>query len=127
MLPGAPLKPCASAAHRRPVMFAHIIDACTLVAVGPRAADHTINLVPLTFFHSWEDPRLKSQSCSRRIYIASAFPWPSSVRQSLLVPRLQMETICVCGRATQLSARRWRRWAPSSFARASSMTEEQAT
>ncbi|HZP39585.1 MAG TPA: hypothetical protein VFE48_24185 [Methylomirabilota bacterium] len=55
-------------------MFAHIIDACTLVAVGPRAADHTINLVPLTFFHSWEDPRLKSQSCSRRIYIASAFP-----------------------------------------------------
>ena len=42
-------------------MFAHIIDACALVAVGPRVADHTINLVPLTFFHSWEDPRLKSQ------------------------------------------------------------------
>jgi peptide/nickel transport system substrate-binding protein len=43
------------------VMFAPIMDMRARVAVGPRVADHAINLVPMAFFPSWEDMRLKGQ------------------------------------------------------------------
>jgi len=42
-------------------MFAPIMDLRALNAVGPRVADHTINLVPMSPFPSYEDMRLKSQ------------------------------------------------------------------
>jgi peptide/nickel transport system substrate-binding protein len=42
------------------VMFAPIMDMRALMAVGPRVADHAINVVPMAFFPSWEDMRLKS-------------------------------------------------------------------
>jgi peptide/nickel transport system substrate-binding protein len=42
------------------VMFAPIMDLRALMGVGPRVADHAINLVPLVMFPSWEDMRLKS-------------------------------------------------------------------
>ena len=42
------------------VMFAPIVDLRALMAVGPRVADHTINLVPMVLFPSWEDMRLKT-------------------------------------------------------------------
>jgi len=32
-----------------------------LIGIGPRVADHTINLVPLSIFPSYEDMRLKGQ------------------------------------------------------------------
>jgi len=32
-----------------------------LIGVGPRVADHTINLVPLSIYPSYEDMRLKGQ------------------------------------------------------------------
>ena len=43
------------------VMFAPIMDMRALMAVGPRVVDHAINLVPMAFFPSWEDMRLKNQ------------------------------------------------------------------
>ncbi len=42
------------------VMFAPIMDMRALMAVGPRVADPAINVVPMAFFPSWEDMRLKS-------------------------------------------------------------------
>jgi peptide/nickel transport system substrate-binding protein len=41
------------------VMFAPIMDMRALMAVGPRVTDHAINLVPMAFFPSWEDMRLR--------------------------------------------------------------------
>ncbi len=43
------------------VMFAPIMDLRILVGVGPRVAEHTINLIPLFPFPSTEDMRLKAQ------------------------------------------------------------------
>jgi len=40
-------------------MFAPIWDLRGLMGVGPRVADHTINLVPMSLFPSFEDVRLK--------------------------------------------------------------------
>jgi hypothetical protein len=37
------------------------MDMRALIAVGPRAAEHGINLVPMALFPSWEDMRLKGQ------------------------------------------------------------------
>jgi len=31
-----------------------------LIGIGPRVLDHTINLVPMSIFPSYEDMRLKS-------------------------------------------------------------------
>ncbi len=42
------------------VMFAPIMDLRAMMGVGPRVADHTINSLPMVFFPSWEDLRLKS-------------------------------------------------------------------
>src|SRR6267378_1926153 len=42
------------------VMFAPIMDLRGLIGVGPRVADHTINLMPMYSFPSYEDMRLKS-------------------------------------------------------------------
>jgi hypothetical protein len=42
------------------VMLAPIMDLRALMGVGPRVADHAINLVPSMLFPSWEDMRLKS-------------------------------------------------------------------
>jgi peptide/nickel transport system substrate-binding protein len=41
------------------VMFAPIMDLRALMGVGPRVADHAINLVPMTAFPSYEDLKLK--------------------------------------------------------------------
>jgi peptide/nickel transport system substrate-binding protein len=41
-------------------MFAPIMDLRALVAVGPRVADPAIDVVPMAFFPSWEDLRLKT-------------------------------------------------------------------
>jgi peptide/nickel transport system substrate-binding protein len=41
------------------VMFAPIMDMRALIAVGSRVTDHAINAVPMAFFPSWEDMRLK--------------------------------------------------------------------
>jgi peptide/nickel transport system substrate-binding protein len=43
------------------VMFAPIWNTRVLIGVGPRVAEHTINLVPLSIFPSYEDMRLKGQ------------------------------------------------------------------
>ena len=42
-------------------MFAPIMDLRALMGVGPRIADHAINTLPLVWFPSWEDVRLKGQ------------------------------------------------------------------
>ena len=42
------------------VMFAPVMDLRALMAVGPRVADHAINVVPMVLFPSWEDMRLKT-------------------------------------------------------------------
>src|SRR5438132_12944853 len=42
-------------------MFAPIWNTRVLIGIGPRVADHTINLVPLSIFPSYEDMRLKGQ------------------------------------------------------------------
>ena len=42
------------------VMFAPIMDLRALMAVGPRVADPAIDVVPMAFFPSWEDLRLKT-------------------------------------------------------------------
>jgi len=41
------------------VMFAPIWSTRVLIGIGPRVADHTINLVPLSIWPSYEDMRLK--------------------------------------------------------------------
>ena len=43
------------------VMFAPVMDFRALMAVGPRVADHAINVVPMTPFPSYEDMRLKER------------------------------------------------------------------
>jgi len=43
------------------VMFAPVMDFRALMAVGPRVADHAINIVPMTPFPSYEDMRLKER------------------------------------------------------------------
>jgi peptide/nickel transport system substrate-binding protein len=43
------------------VMFAPIWNTRVLIGVGPRVADHTINLVPLSIYPSYEDMRLKAR------------------------------------------------------------------
>jgi len=40
-------------------MFAPILDLRALMGVGPRVADHAINIVPLALFPSWEDLRVQ--------------------------------------------------------------------
>ena len=42
-------------------MFAPIMDLRALMGVGPRMVDHTINLVPMTVWPSYEDMRVKNQ------------------------------------------------------------------
>jgi peptide/nickel transport system substrate-binding protein len=42
-------------------MFAPIWSTRVLIGVGPRVADHTINLVPMSIWPSYEDMRLKNQ------------------------------------------------------------------
>src|SRR2546422_2540969 len=42
-------------------MFAPIWDLRGLMGVGPRVADHTINLIPMSRFPSFEDVRIKDQ------------------------------------------------------------------
>ena len=43
------------------VMFAPVMDFRALMAVGPRVAEHAINVVPMTPFPSYEDMRLKDR------------------------------------------------------------------
>ena len=43
------------------VMFAPIWSTRVLIGVGPRIGDHTINLVPLSSWPSYEDMKLKNQ------------------------------------------------------------------
>ena len=43
------------------VMFAPIWSTRVLIGVGPRVADHTINLVPMSIWPSYEDMKLKPQ------------------------------------------------------------------
>ena len=43
------------------VMFAPIWSTRVLIGVGPRVANHTINLVPMSIWPSYEDLRLNSQ------------------------------------------------------------------
>ena len=43
------------------VMFAQIWSTRVLIGVGPRIADHTINLVPLSIWPSYEDMTLKNK------------------------------------------------------------------
>jgi peptide/nickel transport system substrate-binding protein len=43
------------------VMFAPVMDFRALMAVGPRVAEHAINVVPMTPFPSYEDMRLKER------------------------------------------------------------------
>jgi peptide/nickel transport system substrate-binding protein len=43
------------------VMFAPIMDFRGLMGIGPRVTEHTINLVPMSPFPSYEDMRLKPQ------------------------------------------------------------------
>jgi len=42
-------------------MFAPIMDLRALMGVGPKMADHTINLVPMTVWPSYEDMKIKTQ------------------------------------------------------------------
>jgi ABC-type transport system substrate-binding protein len=42
-------------------MFAPIMDLRALMGVGPKMADHTINLVPMTVWPSYEDMKIKAQ------------------------------------------------------------------
>jgi hypothetical protein len=42
-------------------MFAPIWSTRVLIGVGSRVADHTINLVPLSIWTSYEDMKLKGQ------------------------------------------------------------------
>ncbi len=42
-------------------MFAPIMDFRALMGIGPRVAEHTINLIPMVFFPCYEEIRLKAQ------------------------------------------------------------------
>jgi len=42
-------------------MFAPIMDLRALMGIGPKMADHTITLVPMTVWPSYEDMKIKSQ------------------------------------------------------------------
>ena len=42
-------------------MFAPIMDLRALMGIGPKMADHTINLVPMTVWPSYEDMKIKNQ------------------------------------------------------------------
>ena len=42
-------------------MFAPIMDLRALMGIGPKMADHTINLVPMTVWPSYEDMKIKAQ------------------------------------------------------------------
>jgi peptide/nickel transport system substrate-binding protein len=42
-------------------MFAPIMDLRALMGVGPKMTDHTINLVPMTVWPSYEDMKIKAQ------------------------------------------------------------------
>jgi peptide/nickel transport system substrate-binding protein len=42
-------------------MFAPIMDLRALMGIGPKMADHAINLVPMTVWPSYEDMKIKSQ------------------------------------------------------------------
>jgi len=42
------------------VMYAPLMDLRGLIGIGPRVADHTINLIPMYPFPSHEDMRLKT-------------------------------------------------------------------
>jgi peptide/nickel transport system substrate-binding protein len=42
-------------------MFAPIMDLRALMGIGPKMTDHTINLVPMTVWPSYEDMKIKSQ------------------------------------------------------------------
>src|SRR6266550_1834331 len=42
-------------------MFAPLMDLRALTGIGPRMAEHTINLVPMSAFPSYEDMRLQGQ------------------------------------------------------------------
>jgi len=42
-------------------MFAPVMDFRALMAVGPRVADHAMNIVPMTPFPSYEDMRLRDR------------------------------------------------------------------
>jgi peptide/nickel transport system substrate-binding protein len=42
-------------------MYAPIMDLRALMGVGPRVAEHQINTVPMVFYPSYEDMRLKAQ------------------------------------------------------------------
>ena len=41
-------------------MFAPLMDLRGLMAIGPRLADHTMNVIPMYAFPGYEDMRLKS-------------------------------------------------------------------
>ena len=41
-------------------MFAPVWSTRVLIGVGPRVADHTINLVPMSIWPSYEDMKLKN-------------------------------------------------------------------
>ena len=43
------------------VMFAPIMDLRGLIGIGPRVADHTMNVIPVYAFPAYEDVRLKNQ------------------------------------------------------------------
>src|SRR5947208_2944801 len=43
------------------VMFAPVWSTRVLIGVGPRVADHTINLIPMSIWPSYEDMKLKDQ------------------------------------------------------------------
>ena len=42
-------------------MFAPIMDLRALIGIGPKMADATINLVPMTVWPSYEDMKIKAQ------------------------------------------------------------------
>jgi peptide/nickel transport system substrate-binding protein len=42
------------------VMFAPLMDLRGLIAIGPRVADHTMNVIPMYAFPAYEDIRLKT-------------------------------------------------------------------
>jgi hypothetical protein len=42
------------------VMYAPIMDLRGLIGIGPRVGEHTMNVIPMYSFPSYEDLRLKS-------------------------------------------------------------------
>jgi len=43
------------------VMYAPIMDLRGLIGIGPRLSEHTMNVIPMYSFPSYEDMRLKAQ------------------------------------------------------------------